>query len=138
MRAYNAFLVTTVVLLTTSNFVSAGTNAQGTKSGQRHLRSDDKNDADAASVHEDRDGLFSLPEELEELVETHHHIREIFTRWCLEKKEPKEAEEEAKSEKEAKYAKLYKLYMNNAAGDKDRRKLEVKGLECNLLKNKES
>ncbi|KAE9029796.1 hypothetical protein PF005_g1487 [Phytophthora fragariae] len=147
MRDLYVILATAVILLTTGDVVSASTSADWIKpkklssddvngSGQRFLRSYGMADADAGSIHEDRDGLFSLPEELEELVESHHHVREIFTRWCLEDKDPKEAEKEAKSGKEAQVAKLYKLYMTNAAADDDRRKLT--GLECNLLTKKDT
>ncbi|KAG6594229.1 putative secreted RxLR effector peptide protein [Phytophthora cinnamomi] len=139
MPAPYIILATVAALLTTSNVVAAETEdkiiKRGETNGPAHLRRIDKVDSKADSIHEDRDGLFSLPEELEELVETHHHVREVFTRWCLEDKDPKEAEEQAKSKKEAQMAKLYKLYVTHP--DNDRRKLEVKGLECDLLKKKD-
>ncbi|GMF33145.1 unnamed protein product [Phytophthora fragariaefolia] len=133
-----ALFALSAILLTTCVVVFANTDAEWAQSKAakdvdadlRVLRSG----TDDASIHEDRDGLFELPEELEELVETHHHVREIFTRWCLADKDPEEIEKNAKSRKEAELAKLYKLYATKPS-DNDRRKLT--GLECNLLKKKE-
>ncbi|GMF33147.1 unnamed protein product [Phytophthora fragariaefolia] len=75
------------------------------------------------------ESLLEWPERLEEYVENHHHIREIFTRWCLEEKEPKEAMEEAENGNgDKKTAALYHKYREFHS--EHGRKLYIP--ECNL------
>ncbi|ETN21244.1 hypothetical protein PPTG_01492 [Phytophthora nicotianae INRA-310] len=56
-------------------------------------------------------GFLEWPEELEEFVHHHHHIREVFTRWCLEDHEPKEAMEDLREERDPAAEMAYKKYM---------------------------
>ncbi|KAK1945744.1 hypothetical protein P3T76_002792 [Phytophthora citrophthora] len=100
-----------------------------TAGGRKLLRS---NDEDTGSIHEEREGIMPLEEELEELaelVETHHHIREVFTKWCLEHETPESIEKDGS--KDEKTVELYKKYMN-AHAKKDKEGKKLYNIECNV------
>ncbi|KAL3668740.1 hypothetical protein V7S43_006035 [Phytophthora oleae] len=72
--------------------------------------------------------VLEWPKELEEFVHHHHHIREVFTRWCLEDHEPNDGLKETRGERnptmEAAYIKVMK------AKGLHSRKLAI--AECNV------
>ncbi|POM73670.1 Secreted RxLR effector peptide protein [Phytophthora palmivora] len=135
MRILCIAILIITTLFTTSGAVPVAKNTEMIKSGGRRLlRSINTADVDTDSNHEEREGLFSLPEELEELVETHHHIREVFTKWCLEKESPEEEAEESHAKpgtKEAEKAELYKKFAAYEA-EKGETGRKHKMLECNV------
>ncbi|KAG7393283.1 hypothetical protein PHYPSEUDO_011288 [Phytophthora pseudosyringae] len=110
LAATAAFLANSVVI--SANPVQTG-KVKGDNSRKRHLRSQN---------------ILSWPEELEEFVEHHHHIREIFTRWCLEDHEPTDRLEDTREKRDPTMSAAYKKYM--AAKGLHDRKLTV--VECNV------
>ncbi|KAE8981242.1 hypothetical protein PR003_g29600 [Phytophthora rubi] len=114
MRLYCFTLVSTVALLAAVSANPVQAEISNTIDGEtRNLRSQN---------------LLEWPESLEEYVENHHHIREIFARWCLEDKEPEDIMKAAETEGDKKAALLYKKYV--AMHSEHGRKLSVP--ECNV------
>ncbi|EGZ17298.1 hypothetical protein PHYSODRAFT_331290 [Phytophthora sojae] len=114
MRVCHFTLVATAIILAAASANSAQDEISTAFDGEkRNLRSQN---------------LLEWPERLEEYVEHHNHIREIFTRWCLEDKKPEEVMKAAETENEKKAAALFKRY--KLLRSQHGRRLFV--LECNV------
>lgn len=145
MRVFNVVLVFTMALLATTCSDAALTVTNTSQTGpklikgdamrrdnRRLLRSYKVADVDEDSSNEERDGLLEIPKHLEEMIEKPHHIREIFTEWCLEGKIPEKAAKEANpGTEDAKTAELYKIFISYHSGNGvTGRKPNV--IECNV------
>lgn len=128
MRVLHILFAIAAVVIPATNAASEGAD-RITAGGRKLLRSSDE---DKGSVHEERDGFMPLEEELEELaevVETHHHIREVFTKWCLEHETPESIGKDGS--KNEKTVELYRKYLDaHAKHDEEGKKLTH--IECNV------
>ncbi|EEY60940.1 secreted RxLR effector peptide protein, putative [Phytophthora infestans T30-4] len=120
MRVCHVFAVATAAFLASDAVISANPSKDrdselvtGGTTGKRNLRA--------------QLGFLEWPEELEEFVHLHHHIREMFTRWCLEDNEPKEAMENTREGRNPAAHAAYKRFM---AMRSQSRKLAA--VECNI------
>ncbi|KAL4158076.1 hypothetical protein PRNP1_003856 [Phytophthora ramorum] len=123
----NALLVAAVGLL-------VDTAAASTDVGQAELPKTINNDAVGTSHKrhlrsEFAEDLIEWPERIEEYIEHHTRVREIFRAWCMEGKEPKDAMEEAEDgTPEKATAVLYKKFL--AEKGESGRKLTI--VECDV------
>ncbi|KAL3668739.1 hypothetical protein V7S43_006034 [Phytophthora oleae] len=132
MRVLCVLLAIAATAIPANNAAPVDTNVKPrtiTAGGRNLLRSSDEG---TGSIHEERDGLFSLEEEIEELaelVETHHHIREVFTKWCLEHETPESIEKDGSKDK--KTVEQYKKYLDDHA-KKDKTGKKLTDVKCNV------
>ncbi|POM73671.1 Secreted RxLR effector peptide protein [Phytophthora palmivora] len=135
MRVCYFLLATTAAFLANNAIVSAKPDdtklSNAANSPKRYLRSQI---------------LFTeWPEKLEEFVEHHHHVREVFTRWCLEDHEDsknkledtreereedtrEEREEDTREKRDPTLEAIYNKYMSKKG--EHGRKLAI--IECNV------
>ncbi|KAG2780948.1 hypothetical protein PC129_g3692 [Phytophthora cactorum] len=120
MRVCYVFLAATVAILADGAVVLANPVetedsklVSGGNSQRRHLRG--------------QMGFLEWPEELEEFIHHHHHVREMLTRWCLEDNEPKEEMEDTREKRNPALEAIYDEVMKNRSHG---RKLTV--VECNI------
>ncbi|GMF14371.1 unnamed protein product [Phytophthora lilii] len=126
MRAINVFLATATLLASCTAVSTNAAHAEAPKD-------DDVVDFKTRRLRSQHLIDLEFPTELEEWVHHHHHIREMFTVWCLEGKEPEDALKEAKGDKRAqKVALIYKKYreLHSGTGTGAGRRLFI--AECSL------
>ncbi|KAF4039327.1 RXLR domain-containing protein [Phytophthora infestans] len=140
MRVLYTVLIVTTMLLSAANAAPMTTSSDKTSlkkikgddavdvDGQRLLRSNKSANKSMDPSDEERDGLLSIVEEVDELIEQHNHIRELFGEFCLEGKTPEEiAKGDTHNKKTVELYKKFDAYHSeHHANDQKQSRIECK------------